>query len=181
MGTLKAKVNGVWVAINGGSGSDEVFVQPDDPITANPTAELWYDTDAPAPTRELLYSPMTANVNVTATSIATAQNLINPGNVTYDGAPIWVEAYFPGITQPNVANGQLVVNLFDANTDLGYMGAVYAPAATGLQVPMFGRRRITPTPGAHNYNLRAWVNPSGSGYVVGGGVYNYGYIRVERV
>jgi hypothetical protein len=51
MGTLKALVNGVWVPIGSGgsgTGSDEVFVQPNDPITANPTAELWYDTDAVA-------------------------------------------------------------------------------------------------------------------------------------
>lgn len=30
-----------------GTGTDEVWVGPDDPIAANPTIELWYDTDDP--------------------------------------------------------------------------------------------------------------------------------------
>ena len=31
-----------------GAGTEEVFVQPGDPLPTNPTAELWYDTDEPA-------------------------------------------------------------------------------------------------------------------------------------
>lgn len=133
-----------------------------------------------APGAEILFSQMNNNVTITATSIATSQTLINPGNVSYDGTPVWVETYFPGITQPNLANAQMVVNLFDVNTDTGYMGAIYAPVATGMQIPMIGRRRITPSPGLHNYNLRGWINPSGSAIVVGGNVYPPGYLRITR-
>lgn len=32
----------------GGSGTDEVFVGPDDPIATTPSIELWYDSDAPS-------------------------------------------------------------------------------------------------------------------------------------
>lgn len=41
-----------WTQFAGGvaTGVDEVWIGPDDPIVPVPTAELWYDTDAPAPT-----------------------------------------------------------------------------------------------------------------------------------
>jgi len=50
MPTLKALINGAWVPVSSGGGggaeTDEVWIGPDDPIAANPLAELWYDTDA---------------------------------------------------------------------------------------------------------------------------------------
>lgn len=50
MTVLKARINGQWLAVSGGgAGADEVFVGPTDPITTIPSAELWYDTDAPDP------------------------------------------------------------------------------------------------------------------------------------
>jgi len=49
MGQLFANVGGVWVPVGGG-GAEEVFVGPDDPIASVPSTELWYDTDAVAPT-----------------------------------------------------------------------------------------------------------------------------------
>lgn len=53
MTVLKARVGGQWVVVGGGGGGggttvSEVEVQAADPIGANPSAELWYDTDAPA-------------------------------------------------------------------------------------------------------------------------------------
>lgn len=43
IGTLKVRVGGTWIPVSGGS--DEVWIGPDDPITTNPSVELWYDTD----------------------------------------------------------------------------------------------------------------------------------------
>jgi len=55
MGVLYAYVGGVWVPVTGGgdagggggggTGTDEVWIGADDPIVANPTIELWVDTD----------------------------------------------------------------------------------------------------------------------------------------
>lgn len=42
MGVLYARVSGAWVPIT--ASQDEVFIGPDTPT--DPTAELWYDTDA---------------------------------------------------------------------------------------------------------------------------------------
>jgi hypothetical protein len=53
MTTLKAYVNGEWVRVGGGSATpavSEVEIGPDDPSAGNPSAELWYDTDATSPT-----------------------------------------------------------------------------------------------------------------------------------
>jgi hypothetical protein len=40
---LYAKIDGAWVAVGGGGGSEEVFVGPNDPGAGY---DLWYDTDA---------------------------------------------------------------------------------------------------------------------------------------
>lgn len=132
------------------------------------------------PGAELMRAAIAANVSITATSVGTAQVIVTGSAITLDGSPIWVEAYLPGITQPNVANGQMVINLFDGAVDQGNMAAVYAPVATGMQIPAYTRRLITPTAGAHTYSLRAWVNPSGSALVVAGSVYPQGFLRVVK-
>lgn len=133
---------------------------------------------------ELLYSPITANVSVTATTAATAQTLINPGNITYDGKPVIIQFNTPGMTPPNVTNGQVTVNLWDANIDMGFLAMVYVTTtATGIQIPVHQERRIIPTAGVHNYNLRAWVAPSGTGVVVAGpstGAYGPTFLRIIR-
>lgn len=52
-GQLKVKIGAAWVAAaasgGSGTGTDEVWVGPIDPIGANPTIELWFDPDAPIP------------------------------------------------------------------------------------------------------------------------------------
>jgi hypothetical protein len=174
MPVLKALIAGQWVEVSGGAGgtgSDEVFIQPDDPITLNPTAELWYDTDAVAPAAnpvaEIFYSEITATVPVIVTSPATAISVINPGNVTYDGTPILLE-FYATLRLPSAANAQLIVNLFDGNTDLGYWIETMNPAAGGMYVPGYLARRITPTPGTHNYNVRAWASTAIGCQVIAG-------------
>lgn len=64
MPTLKAKIDGVWTEIGfggggSGGGTDEVWVGPDDPVTANPAVELWVDTDEP----DMLGDPNVARWN----------------------------------------------------------------------------------------------------------------------
>jgi hypothetical protein len=44
LGRLDAKI-----ATSTTTGTDEVWVGPDDPIPTNPTIELWWDSDAPTP------------------------------------------------------------------------------------------------------------------------------------
>ena len=174
------EATGAWEYVGGGSGSDEVFIQADDPIAANPLAELWYDTDAVASTTpqlaEIFYSEITADVSVTATSAATAQNIINPGNVAYDGTPIMLEFFVSSVNFP--FSGQMVIHLFDGNTDLGYWGQFFNPTATTLRVSTTLKRRITPTAGLHNYNIRAWSTNGGNLYAQG---FQPVFLRATRV
>jgi len=191
MPTLKALIGGQWVAVSsggGGSGSDEVFIQADDPIAANPLAELWYDTDAPSLSTqlpvEILYAELLADVSVTSTSVAAPTMVINPGSVVYDGSPIIIEFYTSALCPPTVANSQIILNLYDGNTDIGYIAQCFNPAANNMQLPALVRRRLTPTPGAHSYNVRSWVSQN-TGAIRGGpgntaANFNPGYLRVTK-
>jgi hypothetical protein len=46
--TTKAFIGGTWVTV-GAVSPNEVFVGPSDPLPADPQVELWYDSDAVAP------------------------------------------------------------------------------------------------------------------------------------
>lgn len=119
---------------------------------------------------ELLYSQITANIAMNSNTAATAIAVINPGNVTYDGTPILIHFFTPTvqINAPN-ANNQILINLWDANTDLGYMVTVMNPVVTGyISTPVSCHRRLTPTPGLHNYNIRAWASPTIAGLIAAG-------------
>lgn len=113
---------------------------------------------------ELVYAQIVASVNVpsTANSDANGVQVINPGAVTYAAKPIIIEFFAPEATAPNVLGGQLLFNLWDTNTDLGRWGQMISPAAGSLGAVVLLRRRLTPTAGAHNYNVRAWVAGAGA-------------------
>lgn len=134
---------------------------------------------------ELLYAQITASVNVptTANTDAAGVTVINPGNVTYQAKPIIIEFFAVGVTTPPSA--QVLLNLWDSNTDLGRIAQFINPNTTGpgsLLTPVLVRRRLTPTAGAHNYNIRAWCVASAAGTVSAGagGVATYqpAYLRI---
>jgi hypothetical protein len=136
--------------------------------------------------QELLYSQITASINVVGTTAASATMIINPGNVTYDGTPIMLHFWTPTIQIGGApaANSQVLVELFDVNTDMGYIATVMNPVAGGyISTPTSVFRRLTPTPGAHNYNIRAW-NPGGIGLVAAGPgttAYPPAFLRITKV
>lgn len=136
---------------------------------------------------ELLYSQIVASVAIpnANNSDANAVMVVNPGNVTYAAKPIIVEFFAPEATAPGILGGQLLFNLWDSNTDLGRWGQMINAGANALGGPVMLRRRLTPTAGAHNYNVRAWVagaGASGTGTIGAGaggvGVYMPAYLRV---
>jgi len=94
-----------------------------------------------------------------------------------------VEFFTSGVVPPVAANAQLVVNLWDVNTDLGFFAQTMNPAAGTMVAPVHAFRRIVPTIGSHNYNLRGWVS-SGSGSIRGGtggpGAFLPGFLRVTK-
>jgi hypothetical protein len=127
---------------------------------------------------ELAYNQITANVTITANSTAGANLIVEGTSRTYDGSPVLVE-FFSGAIQPGTA--QPVFNLWDASTDLGY---VAFGGATPYQA-LYVRRRITPTPGTHNYRIGGWLNAgTGSSLVIAGAggqnVWCPSFVRVTR-
>jgi hypothetical protein len=133
--------------------------------------------------REWKYTQITAPVDITATTNPTAQSVINPGNVDYDGSPVLIEFYSAGCRPGTSANSQLLIHLYDGNTDLGYIGQVMTPAASTMVVPVHAFRRLTPTPGTHNYNVRSWVS-AGAGKIDAGaggpGLFSPAFLRVTK-
>lgn len=139
------------------------------------SGSAWVDQMPLLPGEELAYNQITANVSLTNASAAQSNLVIEGTTRTYDGSPILVEVFCPVLSNST----QCYLNLFDASTDLGYF------TATGNTfVPASASRRITPTPGTHNYRIGGW-SVGGTGIVTAGtGVINNwapAYLRVTRV
>lgn len=162
----------------------DVWVGAAAPTGTPTTGDLWYDTDEPAaPANEIFYSQITANVTIAAGSTAAANIVINPGNQTYDGTPVILE-FFSGqiaITQQSV---QLILELWDGATSLGYWGQFLNPGGVTFLTAASLSRRLTPTAGLHNYNVRGWMTPAGTVTVGAGtgvsGVTQPAYLRATR-
>jgi hypothetical protein len=181
---MKVWDGSAWQTVAPFSEHASCYVGPDAPAGTAYAGDLWWDTDDPTiayPGAELAYNQITASVNVTATTAATAQVVVEGTTRTYDGSPVIVE--FFGLMYLYSGVSSLVVNLWDGSTDLGYWGQLVA--AAGTLTPARLARRITPTVGSHNYRAMGTVN-GGTGQVFGGvgsaaGVYQPAFIRVTRV
>lgn len=115
------------------------------------------------PGYQLDYVPITAPVNVTATSTATANTIITGTSQAYDGTPIWVEF---GADRIVVGTHQLIVSLYDGSTELGILCRSSLTNAND-SVPGSGRIRLTPSAGTHQYVVKASVD-AGTGIITAG-------------
>jgi hypothetical protein len=137
---------------------------------------------------QLAYGEITAGVTITALTAAAAQTVVSSGAITYDGKPVVVEFFTPGVGLTPVDSTigtQVILNLWDGATDLGILGTVINPAGNvDFLGPVFGRRRLTPAAGSHTYQIKGWVNKNralvnaGAGGV--GATYLPSYCRVTR-
>jgi len=127
---------------------------------------------------ELAYAQITANVSVTATVEATADSVVAAPALTFDGTtPVLIEfcasAVVPG-------GGSVTLLLYQDGTSLGFLAWVTAASA---YIPVFARRRITPTAGNHTYSIKA-ITSGGTGLVMAGngtaGNYSPAHIRITR-
>lgn len=141
-------------------------------------------TWAPPVGYELAYNQITTVVNVTVTTVASPQIVIEGTTRTYDGSPVLVEFYATVVVAPT--GSTIFLNLWDGATDLGIVGQVYLTSAVpALGSTLHGRRRLVPSAGAHNYRLLGWL-ASGTGgavYAAAGGAgqtHNPAFLRVTR-
>jgi hypothetical protein len=117
---------------------------------------------------EVFYNQITAPVLLTNGAASAAQMVIAGSATVYDGRPVIVEFSSPGILTPNAAGASVMLNLWDANTDLGYFGQVLATSPQ-IQVGATFRRRITPTAGTHTYQIVGWRTVGGASGTVQAG------------
>jgi len=137
------------------------------------------------PGYEFDHTQFTSNVNITATTEATANTVVTASAVTYDGStPILLEFSCPNAQPDAGAIGRtLLLWLYDGSSSVGAITGLVTPAASSMLVPVQRSIRITPSAGAHTYSIRGSVN-AGTGTVQAGaggaGVYYPGYIRQTR-
>jgi len=116
---------------------------------------------------ELDYVQITAGVNVTATSDATANTIITGNAVTYSGTQrIKIEFWSQDVTVPS--GNAVTVVLYDGATDLGRFGTSANHTGTSNDQVFYSASFFTPSAGAHTFTIRAWIFAAGTG-VIGAG------------
>lgn len=181
MGAMKVWDGTTWQTVAPFSERASCFVGPDAPVGTAYAGDLWWDTDDPTiayPGAELAYNQITANVTLSATTAATAALVVDGVTRTYDGSPVVVEFFATAVGAP--AGQYSVIQLWDGTTDLAtQLGQVGGGSAT--VAALYGRRRLTPTVGSHNYRALGWVT-GGNGTVYSNtAAYAPAFIRVTRV
>lgn len=103
-------------------------------------------------------------IAITATTEATANAVVSAGAVTYAGTPVLIEFGAPYLRSR--ASNVLFLILFDGSTPLGQLGIVGGGAMSDCYHPgAVMRRRLTPSAGAHTYNVKAYISGGATGEV----------------
>jgi hypothetical protein len=133
---------------------------------------------------ELAYNQITASANITGTTAAGANLLIEGTTRSYDGNPIIVELYTFAVQAPNAANVGAYISLWDGGTDIGYLADVFNGSAVSVCMPVYARRRLVPSVGTHNYRITGWIQGGAASVLFAGpgGAASFppAYIRVTR-
>lgn len=168
---IQTAVNGLITALTGGTAGD---------VLGGNGTTLTY---AKPPGYELAYVEFTANVTANNVAEASATQVVSAGAITFDGTAVIIEFGCAGLATGGVATGG--INLWDVATDQGRLfdGRVVNMAASDY--PVLLRRKLTPSAGAHTYNIRIW-NTTASNFLAtagaggAGGAAMPGYIRITK-
>lgn len=125
----------------------------------------------------------TADVPITGTTAATANQIVSAGAITYEAVPHLVEFFACRYTAP----AQLTTFIFRDGTTI--LGTFVRLSASEDAPSLTFRREFTPTAASHTYNIAAWVGAASTGTVEAGSggaagdatTYLPGFIRVTRV
>lgn len=128
---------------------------------------------------ELAYNQIVANATITTTTAV----VIEGTSRTYDGSPLMIEFCAYRVQSSTTAGAGTVILLWDGGTDLGGLSATVS-TTTSIGAAVCVRRRITPTPGTHNYRIMAYtVTGTATLYAGAGGApgaFSPAYIQVTR-
>lgn len=130
---------------------------------------------------ELAYVQFVANVATTTATEAAPLTIVSTGSITYDGSAVLVEFFAPDWAMGGAANS--AINLWQDGADLGRIASRTVVPSTA-SFPVCAARRLTPTAGAHTFDLRLWTAGGANSVVSGGaggaGVMLPGFVRVTR-
>lgn len=152
------------------------------------TLKTYFDTlyTTGGGTSEVDYVEFTSNVNVTATTEATANSIVTGSSVAFDGSTAYlIEFFAPGARPDNGAVSRILnLYLYEDGASIGRI-AFMTDAASGNNIaPLLGFRRRTPSAGSHTYSVRAAVD-AGTGVVAAGAGGSTatvpGFIRIAKV
>jgi hypothetical protein len=195
-----------WLTI-----ADQTYVNTAAPTGTLNTGDLWYDTDEVStivlpwsvanggtgattaaaartslamPGEELAYNQVTTPVTINATAEGASNVVVEGTSRTYDGNPVMIEFNCCVLATGGGAGTQIIFSLWDGATDIGLFAMGYSSAGL-MNLPIYVRRRITPTVGTHNYRIAGYA-PVGSGVAYGGAggapaVWSPMFVRVIRV
>jgi hypothetical protein len=107
---------------------------------------------------ELGYVERTTDLSVTtAATEATPVDLLTLPAITFDGTISVVLDFFAHFELGPTAGAALVVNLWGDGANISRICQSNNPVSVTNILPVFGRRRLTPTAGSHTYVARAWA------------------------
>lgn len=119
--------------------------------------------------REIGYTQFTSTVNCTATSEATANQIVSAGALTFDGNVALIEFWCPWGEVDTIVRGFFA--LYDGSSSIGILGRMIVNA-TGLaddETPgVTLRRELMPSAGSHTYSVRGYLSSAGT-LIVGAG------------
>lgn len=126
----------------------------------------------------------TSDVSITATTEGTANTVLTGGAHNYDGSTtVLIEFSAHKVRCPAGVAATITFYLYDNGASIGGLGVVMNNAASAMDVPLFLRRRWTPSAGSHQFSVRAAVS-TGTGFVGAGtgasGQQNSALLRVVR-
>lgn len=133
---------------------------------------------------ELAYGQTSAGVNVSNTSASTGHQVVDLGNLTFEGFPVWAEFGAANVVSPTA--GYVFLGLYDGGANMfAILGAV-ASNASAVSAPVIARFKFTPTAGTHNFKVGAWLSPGSTGVGTvqasggSGGSYSPAFLRITR-
>lgn len=160
-----------------------------EPLAIPPTSTPWVPVNGPVANLgggfEIGYDQITAPVNITATTQATATTVIPGTPHTFDGNPVMFEFHAPW-SQADVSAGSNVwVALYEGSTWIAGFSLTTAPTNSNVYTPLHGSMRYTPSAGVHTYSVKAYAS-LGTSAVIGaqpGGSGNWSpaYLRATSV
>lgn len=131
-----------------------------------PSAALLQSGDSSAPGSQLDYVEYVGDRSITATSAATANDVVVGNAVAYDGVTkVYIE-FFARFAAPGSTTAYLIVNLWDGNTDLGRIDQMQVNAIANGG-PLYGAVQFTPSAGSHTYKVKAWMSAAATGNIYG--------------